>query len=469
MLLAALFAAAAMHPTVLPALPSGCREWSGDRVVALACDPQGEARSIRLELGATRGRPTHALGIGQIAGAEPLQPGERLTLRWDRPSSRAVLALSTVAPNGPRLVVVGLRARPERVDVAVQAGGELKVTTSTGDLTVPARPAPAAVDWQPRSARAAATGILSAVDRLEQSGGARRTLCAALDRDVFQRFELLFGDPAKYPCASGLTFYVFGDENVPRPTATIHRGSALAVRGGRALLSTTLAHRYQPYSNTDPQRLVVQARVLLVRDAQGIWRLATIEPLLPLVATDHRRPFSDAELNRLYRTDAREGRSAAAAAARLQARRDAATVDGSGPAPCSVATDADPAGDVTVEESPFRARDQRANAGLDLVGVGLAGRCLVLRTAGPLLERFEIVLQGDDDGEMKVTVANGRVLVEDTSQEDDLPHPLPGTAAHLDADGLVLSLPQELRRPATVSLGVERDDVIYSDSARLAG
>jgi hypothetical protein len=268
---------------------------------------------------------------------------------------------------------------------------------------------------------------------------------------------------------SGLTFYVFGDENVPRPTATVHRGSALAVRGGRALLSTMLTHRYDPSSTGDPTRLVVRARVLLVRDAQGIWRLATIEPLLPLVATSHRRPFNDTELDRVYRADARKGRQAAAAAARLQARRDAATVDGSAPAPCSVAMAGDPASDVVVEESPYRARDQRANAGLDLVEVGAAGRCVALRTAGPLPARFAVDLRGGDNGELKVTVADGRVLVEDTSDEDQFPQPLPGAAAHLDPDGLVVSLPQALQRPVTVTLGLERDGVIYSDDARLAG
>jgi hypothetical protein len=466
MLLAAMLAAATVHPAVLTGLPAGCRDWAGDRVVALACDPQHEARSIRLELGATRGRATHTLGIGQVAGAEPLQPGETVTVRWSHPSARAVVAVSAAAPDGPRLVVVGLRGRPERVDVAAQAGGALEVTTSAGNLTVPARPAPAPVDWRPRSARAAATRILSAVDRLERAGGARRLLCAALDRDVFPFYEQLFGDPAKYPCASGLTFYVFGDENVPRPTATIHRGSSLAVRRGRALLSTTLTHRYQPSSTTDPRRLVVHARVLLVRDAQGIWRLATIEPLLPLVATYHRRPFTDAELDRLHRSDVREGRKAAAAAARLLARRDAATVDGSGPAPCSAATSGDPAGDVTVEESEFRARDQHANAGLDVVAVGAAGRCLALRTAGPLPAGFEVDLHGaGTDPALHVTVVQGRVLVEDVSDEDHPPTPLTGAVAHLDPDGLVLLLPKALTSPVSIALRIERDRITYGDDA----
>ena len=64
---------------------------------------------------------------------------------------------------------------------------------------------------------------------MERSTAALTTLCAALDRDVFSIYELLFGDPQRYPCVSGLAFVVFGDENVPRPTSTVHRGLALAL------------------------------------------------------------------------------------------------------------------------------------------------------------------------------------------------------------------------------------------------
>src|SRR5262249_15031511 len=153
---------------------------------------------------------------------------------------------------------------------------------------------------------------------------------------VFAYFDGLLGDPVRYPCPTGMAFTVFGDENVPHPTATVHRGLALAVHGGRALLRTRLTHRYRQDSDSDPKRRVVDARLLLVRDRVGIWRLATVEPLLPLVAIEHRRPYTDAELDRLYRSGVRQGRKAAAAAARLQAQRAAATVDGSAPAPCAV-------------------------------------------------------------------------------------------------------------------------------------
>jgi len=221
-------------PLTRASVPDFCRDWDGDRTVALACDPDRRARAIRLDLGAEHAAPTHELGVGQFDGAEPLQAGETLTLTWSHPSSHAVLEVTVAAPEGPRDIVLDLRARPARVEVTAQPGGALHVTTPAGTGTVPAPPAPAAVSWQPRTARAAATQLLSAVDRMERSTAALRTLCAALDRDVFAFFELLFGDPQRYPCASGLALYVFGDENVPKPTSTVHRGLALAVHRGRA-------------------------------------------------------------------------------------------------------------------------------------------------------------------------------------------------------------------------------------------
>jgi hypothetical protein len=458
---------AAAAPLTRPGVPGFCREWDGDRVVALACDPDREARSIRLDLGAEHAAPTHELGVGQFDGAEPLQAGETLTLTWSHPSSHAVLEVTVAAPEGPRDVVLDLRARPARVEVTAQPGGALQVTTPAGTDTVPAPPATAAVTWQPRTARAAATQLLSAVDRMEHSTAALRTLCAALDRDVFALFELLFGDPQRYPCASGLAYYVFGDENVPKPTSTVHRGLALAVHGGRALLSTTLTHRYHSLAQGDPERLVVRARALLVRDAQGIWRLATIAPLLPLFAVEHRQAYTDSELARLYRGDAREGRKSAAAAARLQAQRGAATADGAAPAPCGVAQNGDPAGDVVVQESQYRARDQAARAGLDLVGAGVSGRCVALRTAGPLPASFDVHLRDERGHELEVTVVDGRILVEDVSDDDAGPKPIAGVAGHLDADGLVLALPFALSGTVDAMLSIEVGELSYSDDARV--
>jgi hypothetical protein len=461
-------APAGAAPLTRPSVPGFCREWDGERVVAMACDPDREARAIRLDLGAAHAAPTHELGVGQLDGAEPLQPGETLTLTWSHPSSHAVLAVMVAAPEGPREIVLDLRSRPARVDATAQPGGGLLVTTPSGTATVPARPAPVAATWQPRTARAAATQLLSAVDRMERSAAALGTLCAALDRDVFSGFELLFGDPQRYPCTSGLGFNVFGDENVPRPTSTVHRGSALSVHAGRALLSTTLTHRYHPSSLSDPQRLVIRARALLVRDAQGIWRLATIEPLLPLFAVEHRHPLTEAELARLYRADARDGRKSVAAAARLQAQRAAATVDGAVPAPCAVAQTGDPTGDVVVQESEFRARDQAAHAGQDLVGLGVSGACVALRSAGPLLARFEVHLRDARGHELAVTVADGHVLVQDASDEDNGLKPLAGASAHLDPDGLVLALPFALSGTVDAMLAIEVGELSYSDEARVA-
>jgi hypothetical protein len=294
-----------------------------------------------------------------------------------------------------------------------------------------------------------------------------RTLCAALDRDVFLLFEGLFGNPQRYPCVSGLQFSIFGDENVPHPTATTHRGLALAVHGGRALLSTTLTHRYKSFAQNDPERLAVHARALLVRDAQGIWRLATIEPLLPLYVLDHRQAYTNSELSRLYRADARDGRQGAAKAARRQVQRAAATVDATAPAPCAIALAGDPAGDVVVQESDFRARDQVAHAGQDLVGLGVAGSCVALRSAGPLPAGFELHLRDERKHELAVSVADGHVLVQDASDEDHDPKPIAGVSAHLDPDGLVLALPLTLSGTVDAMLSVELDELSYSDDARV--
>src|SRR6266545_4606051 len=87
----ALAAPAAAAPLTRPSVPGFCRGWDGDRVVALACDPDRKARAIRLDLGAEHAAPTHELGVGQFDGAEPLQPGETLTLTWSHASARAVL------------------------------------------------------------------------------------------------------------------------------------------------------------------------------------------------------------------------------------------------------------------------------------------------------------------------------------------------------------------------------------------
>jgi hypothetical protein len=464
----ALAAPAGAAPITRPALPSSCREWGGEGVVAVGCDPGRRAAGIRLRLGSARADQSPERGIAQLLGREPLQPGETLTLTWSHPSSHAVLEVRVAAPQRPRDLVLDLRARPARVGVTAQAGGALRVTTPAGSATVPAAPAPLEVTWQPRSAHGAATRILAAVDHMERSTAALTTLCAALDSDVFSIFEQLFGDPQRYPCVSGLAFAVFGDENVPRPASTVHRGALLAVHSGRALLRTTLTHRYESLSPSDPKRLVVRVRTLLVRDAQGTWRLATIEPLLPLYAVEHRRALTDAELTGLYRLDARAGRKSAAAADRLQAERAAATVAGATLVPCAPSLAGDRAGDVVVQESDYRARDQVAHADVDLVGLGVAGGCVALRSAGPLPARFELRLRDERAHVLAITVTDGRVLVQDAANEANGLKPIRGVAAHLDADGLVLALPLTLSGTVDALLSVELGGVSYSDDARVA-
>jgi hypothetical protein len=55
----------------------------------------------------------------------------------------------------------------------------------------------------------------------------------------------------------------------------------------------------------------------------------------------------------------------------------------------------------------------------------------------------------------------------DTADDDAPPKPLPGAAAHLDPDGLVVALPVALTGTVSVTLGVERSEVSYGDEARV--
>jgi hypothetical protein len=70
---------------------------------------------------------------------------------------------------------------------------------------------------------------------------------------------------------------------------------------------------------------------------------------------------------------------------------------------------------------------------------------------------------------LQVSVADGRVVVLDTTDEDVAPKPLPGAAAHLDSDGLVVALPVGLSGTVTVTLAIERSEISYGDSARVRG
>jgi hypothetical protein len=295
--------------------------------------------------------------------------------------------------------------------------------------------------------------VLGAVDRMERSTTALRTLCAALDRGVFPYFER-----AEDECPSRLRDDVFGTDDGPVPISTVHHGFSLDVRRGRAFLSTRLTHRYEPYQKTDPRRLTIRARLLLVRDAMGVWRLATLEPVLPLLFIDDRRPLSNAQLERLYRAEVAE----AADVERLKAQREAATVPGDAPPPCAAPTRFDPSGDVAVR-TYGRARDQAAHADVDIAAFGASGRCVVLDSSAPLPARFELELSAAMRRELVVTVIDGNVVVEDASDLDAEPKPLRGLVAHLETGRLVLALPVALRGPVTATLSAERSKLEFSD------
>jgi hypothetical protein len=421
-------------------LPHGCvRDIDG--VIAFACDPARRAGPATLTLGSRSARE-------QLDGAEPLQPGETLTLAWSHPSTRAVLYVST----GTQSLIINLTAGAERVDVGVRSDGSVAVAPG-GVVPAPQLPQ---VTWAPRTPRAAARLVLGAVRHMERSFTAVQALCASLAPGVLDYVS--FGNPGDNGlCLEGMFLSIHGDENVPGVVSTRARGLSVAVSGSRAVMRTRLTHRYHPNSTGDPRRLVVTARALLVRDATGVWRLATPYRLFPLPAISQRGVFSDRALLREYRETAVEGRKLTRHHVRVQRQAVARLV----PQPCSVPLVGDPTGDVLVETAD-QARDQAAHAGGDMVAGGFNGRCLTVWTASPLPAAFSVVV---DSGHPNIHVANGVVEVYDGDDEDELT-PIRGATARLEANALTVFLPRKTTVD-DVELNVDVNDVRYRDTVAL--
>jgi hypothetical protein len=251
--------------------------------------------------------------------------------------------------------------------------------------------------------------------------------------------------------------FIHGDENVPGVISTHATGLSVKVSGSRAVMKTRLTHRYSPKSTGDPRRLVLTARALLVRDAAGVWRLATPETLFPLFGVRYRRPLSDRRLRALYRRLAGEGR--AQTGHRLRVQRQA--IARRARQPCTAPSMSDPAGDVLVE-TVEPARDQAAHSGGDVLSAGFDGRCLTVRTTGPLPAAFSLV--GDDD--VAVEVANGTVSVFSGDPADEV-KPIRGAVADLGPNGLTVQLPRRVPGVRELDLNVDLNSVTYGDSAKV--
>jgi hypothetical protein len=168
-----------------------------------------------------------------------------------------------------------------------------------------------------------------------------------------------------------------------------------------------------------------------------------------------RRPLSDVRLGALYHRTSSEGRALTRHNVRVQRQAIARPV----PQPCSVPVVADPPGDVLAETAE-PARNQAAHSGGDMLAGGFDGRCLTVRTAGPLPAAFSVAV---DSGHPNIHVAGGLVEVYDG---DDEPTPIRGATARLDAGGLTVFLPR--KAPIDdVEFGVDVNDVRYGDTLAL--
>jgi hypothetical protein len=127
------------------------------------------------------------------------------------------------------------------------------------------------------------------------------------------------------------------------------------------------------------------------------------------------------------------------------------------PQPCTVASIADPIGDV-LAETVEPARDQTAHNGGDAVSGGFDGRCLTVRVAGPLPAAFLV----NSGSAVTVDVSNGVVKVFKGDLADEV-NPIRGAVADLGASTLTVLLPRKVTVD-DVDLHVDFNDVDYGDT-----
>ena len=405
-------------------------------------------------------------GIAAIGDGEPLLPGETVTLDWAHPSRDAELLVHADSPLGEWEVVIALSWKPEHVEVTARSDGGLDVRSpGRSDVIAPPTAAPQ-IDWQPRSARQAAVALLKAADRFQRSLLSIETLCAAIDPVVqpalgvpLSALPVPYHPDVKDPCLVAASFALYGGENSPIPLSTRHHGLAVRVHGNRAVFSTTFTRRYQREDGV-PGRLILPTRVLLARDPGGIWRLGTLEPLLPLYALDYRRPASDRELARMYRRDRQLGARERVGWERETARTRNATVQATATPPCTAAPVTDGQADVAWN-GPNLARRQQDHLDVDLVAGGVSGNCVMLRTAAPLPGSFTATVGFD---KVEIDVSNGKVVAYRYTDFGEFGDPIPGIAASLAGTDLLVRLPEAISRVEDIELYTPLDDPAYGDS-----
>lgn len=466
---------AARAIVVSSVLRGACEERNQDDAV-LACDPLGPPRQATLTLGAQRTRPrTPPRGdrrpgtFLRIGGDEPLDAGETVTLDWVRPSTQAELAVKAFTPYGVRTVVVRLTWRPRHVAVTAGTDGALEIRTPGRKDVVapPSPPAPEQSFWTGGSALKAADRVLWVIDHLADRGrrtAVLKTLCAGLHPDIYpfygfalQRRGIERSTDGPRSCLEEMWLHLNSQD--AKVQSSEHHGRAIAIRGRRAVLRTRIVQRYDTdvyFPGTVPARAEIKARILLMRDAEGIWRLASFRAIAPdsfieskLYPRGGPETYDDRALEDWYLHQRRWSARHQAAYDREEAERRAALARATSAPPCSPPWRADPAGDVIAGAmNARRTRRPDRHLDVDLTAAGFDGQCLGVRTADPLPTTFDIRLGiGDEEAgdpgpyHLEVDREAGTVIVSKGTFDEET---VRGVAVALAEREAIVRLPQPL-------------------------
>jgi len=455
-------------------------ELSGARLVLTGVDGirmwEGESHDEMASLDAYDGPdPIPDVRIATVGGSEPLLPGERLTARWATLRGAALLQVEVTDPvRGSRVITVPLRAGDAQASVSVAADGVVTVRAGTRTRVYPVPsfgpgdPGGPSVRWTARTPRAAVADVLPHLRSYD--GVASATMCAALESAVRESYaawtDVLDGPRAASDvCVSQMAW---ASQQLLGTRGTI--GAVRRISATQATVDVRLRQRLDSYGG--PELLTGRSRVLVVRERDGRWRIATPDALY----WSPRQPPSVSYLRKVrasLRKDAAARHAFGVRSHRAIAR--AVVRIGAGDPTCDgpLRSVEDPAHDAVFGDLVTR---DPSDHGADLVRVEqgtIAGRlCFTLTAAAPQADPLEIGLdlrQGARSGLVDVRTGRGRALV---SKRSGSSAPVPGATIDRRGARLRIVLPAGIG-PAPTTLtdwivrtgGLHPDAILLQDSA----
>jgi hypothetical protein len=388
--------------------------------------------------------PFPSLRIAALGGSEPLLPGERLAAQWTALTGAAVLRVEVGDPvRRSRVITVPLRSGDAGASLSLAADGIL--TVQAGRRTSvervpplgPGDPGGPPVRWTARTPRAAVANVLSHLRSYDARASA--TTCAALESPVRNSYaawtDVLDGARAASDVCNAQM--AWASQELLGTTGTI--GTVRRIGATQATVDVRLRQRFADYAG--PYHQTAHSRLLVVREHDGRWRLATPDAL----DVSWKTPPSVSYLRKMRARTRREAAARHAygvrshrAVARAVVRVGTRDLACDGP----VRRVDDPGNDQTVGDDVTRdPRDHRADLLRVEQGTAAGRLCFLLTYAGAQGDPLSVELdlyRGSHGDIVDVRTGRGRALVSNREGDET---PLAGATIDRQGPRLRIVLP----------------------------